>query len=342
MALVCAASVSAPTLPLHAQTPEPDPNAPESDAPPASAGDPSTEGGSPSEADDPSSAGAATSDAPGGATEAPPTETTPTIETTPTETTPTETTPTEVTPTDVPPTDTAASPAAPSAASAHRLAPPIAPPPPPVGFDDERAAPPTEEPRPRSALRERFVIFSPGWMPIVTLGYRAQIVRYTGGTVDQSDTSHGLTSGVLAPVLATGDSSSRVRLALGVGMGLDVAWRSAPSASTPFPDDVVVGGAPVSPGSRARYVERTTYVYGQLAAMLVVPIGSARALATLSWLPGKRFVTGEFGSGWPTLERARFSVGVLRVPLQVSAFTGVARIDTAADVELGLQLGMGW
>jgi hypothetical protein len=323
MALVCAASVSAPTLPLHAQTPEPEPNVPASEAPPVE--DSSTEGGSAS--DTPSSASVATNDAAFGG---------------PTEATPTEATPTEAAPTEAAPTEAAPSPTTPSTASADRLAPPITPPPPRVGFDDERAAPPTEEPRPRSALRERFVIFSPGWMPIVTLGYRAQIVRYTGGTVDQSDTSHGLTSGVLAPVLATGNSSSRVRLALGVGMGLDVAWRSAPSASTPFPDDVVVGGAPVSPGSRARYVERTTYVYGQLAAMLVLPLGAARALATLSWLPGKRFVTGELGSSWPTLERARFSIGVLRVPFQVSAFTGVARIAAAADVELGLQLGMGW
>lgn len=224
--------------------------------------------------------------------------------------------------------------------SAVELTRPVAPPPPPVGFDDERAAPPTEEPRPRSPLRERFVIFSPGWMPIVTLGYRAQIVRYTGGSVSRSDTSHGLTSGVLAPVLATGDSSSRVRLALGVGMGLDVAWRSTRSAAT-FPPGVVVG-PPESPSSSGRYVERTTYVYGQLAAMLVLPLGAARAIATLSWLPGNRFVTGERGSNWPTLERARFSVGVLRVPVQVSAFAGVARIAAAADVELGLQLGMGW
>ncbi len=224
--------------------------------------------------------------------------------------------------------------------SAVELTRPVAPPPPPVGFDDERAAPPREEPRPRSALHERFVIFSPGWMPIVTLGYRAQIVRYTGGSVSRSDTSHGLTSGVLAPVLATGDSSSRVRLGLGVGMGLDVAWRSTRSAAT-FPPGVVVG-PPGSPSSSGRYVERTTYVYGQLAAMLVLPLGAARAIATLSWLPGNRFVTGERGSNWPTLERARFSVGVLRVPFQVSAFTGVARIAAAADVELGLQLGMGW
>lgn len=182
------------------------------------------------------------------------------------------------------------------------------------------------------------MIFSPGWMPIVTLGYRAQIVRYRGGSVSSSDTSHGLTSGVLAPVLATGDSSSRVRLALGVGMGLDVAWRSKSAEDGGF-------YVPPSPSFPAppTVVERTTYVYGQLAAILVLPLGSARALATLSWLPGKRFVTGDvFGSNWPTLERARFSVGVLRVPFQVSAFAGVARINTAADVELGLQLGMGW
>ena len=76
--------------------------------------------------------------------------------------------------------------------------------------------------------------------------------------------------------------------------------------------------------------------------MLVLPLGAARAIATLSWLPGNRFVTGERGSNWPMLERARFSVGVLRVPVQVSAFAGVARIAAAADVELGLQLGMGW
>jgi hypothetical protein len=229
----------------------------------------------------------------------------------------------------------------PSTASAQGLARPIAPPPAPVGFDDERAAPPTEEPRPRSALRERFVIFSPGWMPIVTLGYRAQIVRYRGGSVSSSDTSHGLTSGVLAPVLATGDSSSRVRLALGVGMGLDVAWRSTTSRSA-FDPDVVVTPPGSSLGVPSRDVERTTYVYGQLAAMLVLPLGSARALASLSWLPGRRFVTGEFGTNFPTLERARFSLGVLRVPFHLSAFAGVARIDTAADVELGLQLGMGW
>ena len=327
--LVCSASLS--PLPLHAQALEHTPNAPTSEAPPAE--EPSTETEGPS--DDPASAATATN----GAASDDPTEVAPT-EATPTEAAPTEAAPTEAAPTEAAPTRAAPSPATPSTATAHGLARPIAPPPRPVGFDDERAAPPTEEPRPRSALRERFVIFSPGWMPIVTLGYRAQIVRYTGGSVSRSETSHGLTSGVLAPVLATGDSSSRVRLALGVGMGLDVAWRSTRSAAT-FPPGVVVG-PPWSPSSSGRYVERTTYVYGQLAAMLVLPLGAARAIATLSWLPGKRFVTGERGSNWPTLERARFSVGVLRVPFQVNAFTGVARIAAAADVELGLQLGMGW
>lgn len=237
--------------------------------------------------------------------------------------------------------------------SAVELTGPIAPPPPPVGFDDERAERPREEPRPRSALRERFVIFTPGWMPIVTLGYRAQIVRYRGGGVSSSDTSHGLTSGVLAPVLATGDSSSRVRLALGVGMGLDVAWRSE-SAGEALPGGVVVtdGDDPVyeSPG----YVERTLQFYGQVAALAHFTFGRMRLSTSLAWLPTRRIVrvqrddSGFSIASAPSdyssraLERFRFNVGLTRSAFHVAVFAGGAAVlarGSAREVELGLQLG---
>ncbi|MCU0674631.1 MAG: hypothetical protein MUE69_17795 [Myxococcota bacterium] len=327
--LACAASVSAWTLPLHAQAPEPAPNAPASEAPPVE--DSSTEGARPS--DDPSSAATPNEAAPN-------------------EATPAEAAPNEATPAEAAPNEAAPSPTTPSAASAHGLARPIAPPPPPVGFDDERAAPPTEEPRPRSALRERFVIFSPGWMPIVTLGYRAQIVRYRGGSVSRSDTSHGLTSGVLAPVLATGDSSSRVRLALGVGMGLDVAWRSeGPGAEL---DAVVTAGDDPVYTSPA-YVERALSLSGQMGALAQIALGRSRLTTSLVWLPTRRFVRVRedgvgvsFGSA-PSdyssraFKRFRFNVGLVRAGFLVSAFLGggsVAARGSAREIEAGIQLGI--
>lgn len=236
--------------------------------------------------------------------------------------------------------------------SAVELTRPVAPPPPPVGFDDERAAPPTEEPRPRSPLRERFVIFSPGWMPIVTLGYRAQIVRYTGGSVSRSDTSHGLTSGVLAPVLATGDSSSRVRLALGVGMGLDVAWRSeGPGAEV---DAVVTAGDDPVYMSPA-YVERALLLYGQMGALAQITLGRSQLMTSLVWLPTRRFVhvredhvgfsIGSAPSDYSSraFKRFRFNVGLARAGFLVSAFLGggsVAARGSAGEIEAGIQLGI--
>lgn len=326
--LVCAASLSALPLPLHAQAPEPAPNAPTSEEPPAE--EPTTEGASPS---DPSSASAATSDAtPGGSNEA-----------TPSGATPSEATPTDAAPTEANPSST------PSTASAQALARPIAPPPPAVAFDDERAAPPTEEPRPRSALRERFVIFSPGWMPIGTLGYRAQFVRYRGGGVSSRDTSHGLTSGVLAPVLATGDSSSRARLALGVGMGLDVAWRSRPPHG---PMAVTVTGESIylNPG----FVERNTHVYAALAALLRVVLERTTLVASFAWLPGRRFrrveeetSTTYLGStrsySTASFARSRLTFGVARGPFHVAVFTGIDRISNGwLEVEVGSTVGVGW
>src|SRR5690606_31799408 len=121
---------------------------------------------------------------------------------------------------------------------------------------------------------------APGWRPIATAGYRLQLGRQPFDHVDVVDRrpAHGFTAGVLFPLLPSGTASSRTRLAFALGAGADFAVGRY-EATYPYraPD-----------GLRFQvpaYGERTTYLYGQVAAVLRAQLGARVALTTsLAWL----------------------------------------------------------
>lgn len=118
------------------------------------------------------------------------------------------------------------------------------------------------------ALHDRLPFLAPGWRPIATAGYRLQLGRQPFDHVDVVDLrpAHGFTAGVLFPLLASGTASSRTRLAFALGAGADFAVGRY-EATYPYraPD-----------GLRFQvpaYGERTTYLYGQVAAVLRAQLG---------------------------------------------------------------------
>jgi len=214
------------------------------------------------------------------------------------------------------------------------------------------------------AWPDRLPFLAPGWRPIATAGYRLQIGRQPFDHVDVVDVrvAHGFTAGLLFPLLASGTASSRTRLAIALGVGADFAVGRYVETYPYRSDEGLRFQVPA-------YAERTSYLYGQVAAVLRAQLGARVALTTsLAWLPGARLVRigGEdaprrrpgtfFGSLPPVLvsrewarsfERARLGIGVQVGALHAGVFVGATARDglffgRRQELDLGAQLGAGW
>ena len=147
-----------------------------------------------------------------------------------------------------------------------------------------------------------WVLLESGWRPIVTVGYRLQRARPRDfGATGEAFVDHGMTVGILLPVIASGSPSSRVRVAFGIGMGVDRAKGREPSSFS-------LGGT------------ATTWslgTYAQLGAILRVARSSTWSwLATALWTPGRSSAAitymGFSGQGWArTAARGRATFGVV-------------------------------
>lgn len=188
-----------------------------------------------------------------------------------------------------------------------------------------------------------WVLLESGWRPIVTVGYRLQRARPRGfGATDEVFVGHGITAGILLPVLASGTSSSRVRVALGIGMGVDRTKSREPS---PFVPELTTTSWGIG-------------TYAQLGAILrVAPSTTWSWLGTAVWTPGRgsaAIADPRFrGQGWGrTAARGRVTFGVVvrgvHLGLLVGGaywsgeYEGAAGPAERTDLELGLQLGSGW
>jgi hypothetical protein len=188
-----------------------------------------------------------------------------------------------------------------------------------------------------------WVLLESGWRPIVTVGYRLQRARPRDlGATGEVFVEHGMTVGILLPVIASGASGSRARVALGIGMGVDRAKDREPSLS--------------GLGGTATTLSLATYA--QLGAILRVARSTTWSwLATALWTPGRSSAaitySGLSQQGWGrTAARGRATFGVVvrgvHLGLLVGGaywsgeYEGAAGPAERTDLELGLQLGSGW
>lgn len=196
-----------------------------------------------------------------------------------------------------------------------------------------------------SPLRQRFVFLRPGWMPHVTVGYRSHTIRF--GNEREKESSRGITSGAVFPIVASGGDTSRVRFALAAGLGIDFAhYRHR------VVDELTGGVQPLTRG----YVQRTRFFYGQVGGLVRVSFGRSALVTSLLWLPGRRtrFTKPyeDYAEPFPEdadgamLARGRFSFAVVRSHLHVGFFVGVGRAslpdERGVEIEYGLQVGTGW
>ena len=205
-----------------------------------------------------------------------------------------------------------------------------------------------------------FVIFSPDWMPIVTLGYRAERLWWKDGRLSDApghedpSSLHGLTGSLLLPVLASGRPASTVRLALGLGAGVDFAMGRGTGAFTPRSYEP--GTTPPPPLDPFRIL--TIQVHAQLGLILRAAPRGRGFLGSLLWLPTSRnfrYAVTErpnLRDRVRTLARARLTLGWVHDHLYVSIFTGFAQSGSDGEsprlagreriVDVGLQVGCGW
>jgi hypothetical protein len=201
-------------------------------------------------------------------------------------------------------------------------------------------------PSPTDHEARRWVMLEPGWLPIVTAGYRLmrRRARYLGIWEANTTVEHALTTGVLLPVIASGSATSRARLALGLGMGLDRTKLEESSAAL---------------GSTTTWILTT---YAQIGAVLRVSRGTWGWLASAVWTPGRTVVgiqgerlslSGRGAQGWErSAARGRLTFGVVARGIHVGLlvggaywsgdFTGTASRGESNELELGLHVGSGW
>lgn len=191
----------------------------------------------------------------------------------------------------------------------------------------------------------RWVLLEADWLPIVTAGYRLSRTRPRDfWASERAYIRHGLTAGVLLPVVASGSSDSRVRVAFGVGIGFD-RMKDEERVESGF-------GGPES--TRTSWVLAT---YAQLGAILRVSRGAWGWLASAVWTPGRTMVAvqepGRRGHGWErSAARGRVTFGVVVRRVHVGLllgggywagdYSGSAFLPKSTQLELGLQLGSGW
>lgn len=191
-----------------------------------------------------------------------------------------------------------------------------------------------------------FVLLAPEWMPLVTAGYRIAVHRDADYWGDRElRTFHGFSFGLLAPLVATGRTDSRHRLALGAGLLVDFVVHDP---RNPRGDPIYVGAyAPT----------RVSYVAGQLG--LVWRAGGRTALlASAVWLPSRRRELNTYVDlTQRVLGRGRLSMGLVSRHLHVAVFVGFEdrhrvlpaswslprRREGRAQVwDAGLMVGSGW
>lgn len=215
------------------------------------------------------------------------------------------------------------------------------------------AGTPDAEPHPVLA------IFSPDWMPIVTLGYQFQHLDWSEAESVDEPTLHGLSASLLLPVLATGTPDSRVRLAFGVGVGVDLARHTTERAYAPRSEyDPTETERP-----RTTRRRRADQVAAQLGLILRAAPAGRGFLGSLVWMPGVRRTRLSYEGGyhaWPvdaqrvrSMRRARVTFGYVHDHLYAAFFLGASRweadgafftylVHVERVFEFGLQVGAGW
>lgn len=196
-----------------------------------------------------------------------------------------------------------------------------------------------------SPLRQHFVFLRPGWMPHVTVGYRSHTIRFGGER--EKESSRGITSGAVFPIVASGGDASRVRFALAAGLGIDFAhYRHR------VVDELMGGVQPLVRG----YVQRTRYFYGQVGGLLRVSFGRNALVTSLLWLPGRRtrFTEPYEEPDFPIpedaddamLARGRLSLALVRSHFHAGFFVGLGHAnlpdERGVEIEYALQIGTGW
>ncbi|MCB9604837.1 MAG: hypothetical protein H6720_31335 [Sandaracinus sp.] len=178
------------------------------------------------------------------------------------------------------------------------------------------------------------------WLPIVRVGYRAQLTRYPSHGIGYSPSrrAHGFTTDVLMPVLTTG-ATGATRFGLAFGSGLDFAYGPGMEDGSLIDTDTgPIRLAGTEPGSVA-----TVLFYGQVAAVLRAGSQDLGFLGTLAWQPTWR---GSSYVNQTVLGRGRLTVGLTRGLWQLSGFVGLAKLEKEPseprEIDLGLQLGTGW
>ncbi|MCB9600925.1 MAG: hypothetical protein H6720_11310 [Sandaracinus sp.] len=181
---------------------------------------------------------------------------------------------------------------------------------------------------------------STSWLPIVRVGYRAQLTRYPSRGVGYSPSrhAHGFTTDVLMPVLTTG-APGALRFGLAFGSGLDFAYGPGIEDGSVIETDT---GPIRLPGDEPGSVA-TLLFYGQVAAVLRAGDRNLGFLGTLAWQPTWR---GSSYVNQTVLGRGRLTLGLTRGLWQVGAFLGLAKLEDEPseprEIDFGLQLGTGW
>ncbi len=193
-----------------------------------------------------------------------------------------------------------------------------------------------------------WVLLSPEWMPLVTAGYRVAIHREPDASYGtETTTFHGFSFGLLAPLVATGRTDSRHRLAFGAGLLADFGVHDPRNPNRPVPPRHAGTYDPV----------RVSYVAGQLG--LIWRAGGRTALlASAVWLPSRRRKLSTYVDLTErVLGRGRLSMGVVSRRFHVAVFVGFEdrpfvlprssvrprrREGRAQAWDAGLVIGSGW
>lgn len=209
--------------------------------------------------------------------------------------------------------------------------------------------------------RERLAFDDPEWRPLVSVGYRMQLVREPTQEGVKRQLGHGFGFEALFPLLSSGRRESRTRLSIALGFGADYGEARVHSA---FDAE--------DPENRLILRDRSAWFHGAVAAVLRVRLATGWALlSSLAWLPGIRrthldahWSSGEIGFPpiWletpperltghevvRSLNRGRLAVAIVRQGIRLGLFFGVARRDDVSswrrgpELELGTQMGVGW
>ncbi|MCB9604835.1 MAG: hypothetical protein H6720_31325, partial [Sandaracinus sp.] len=200
------------------------------------------------------------------------------------------------------------------------------------------------------------------WRPLVSVGYRMQLVREPTQEGVKRQLGHGFGFEALFPLLSSGRRASRTRLSIALGFGVDYgeAQREEPRGSD---------------GDRVVTRERSAWFHGALALVLRVRLAPRWAfVSSLAWLPGVRWsrLDRRLSSGdpyrpgfssfepmligvrtrnpdtYPNLTHGRAAFSIVHRGVRLGVFFGATRRDDVVswrrgpELELGTQMGVGW